>query len=569
VLAAGGARAASLPAVESDSFMVVAEQHFAAEAGADILRAGGNAVDAAVATGYVLAVVDPCCGNIGGGGFMTLHLADGRDRFLDFRETAPAAATAGMFLDSDGKVPPGASISGWRAVAVPGSVLGLDTALTRYGSMGRARVMAAAIALARDGFVLTRADCDILAFRAGQLRADAAAAKVFVRPDGRAWQPGDRLAQPELADTLSAIAAGGADAFYHGRIPRAVAAAAKAGGGILTEADFAGYAVHDTAPLRCAYRGWDLLSAPPPSSGGATLCEILNILEGYDLTAMGLHSAAEAHVLAEAMRHAFLDRDTLLGDPEFVSNPLEKLLSKDYAAAIRASIGAGATPSRELLAGTPPHEKPETTQYSVLDHAGNAVSVTYTLNGAFGAGVMAAGFLLNDEMDDFAVKPGSANMFGLVQGVANAIAAGKRPLSSMAPTIVMRDGHVAMVLGSPGGPRIITIVLETLINLIDHGMAPQEAVNTPRLHMQWLPDKLFAEPYALSPDTASLLRGMGYDITVQAPWGAAELIYVGQSPPPGAAASPGNDAALSGRTRPGWLYGANDARRPAGAAVGR
>ncbi len=340
-------------------------------------------------------------------------------------------------------------------------------------------------------------------------------------------------------------------AFYEGRIPLAVADAAKAGGGIISTADFAAYTVAEAAPLHCTYRGYQVLSVPPPSSGGVTLCEILNILEGYDLHAMGFHSAAEVHVLAEAMRHAYLDRDTLLGDPDFASNPLDRLLSKDYAAAIRATIGPRATPSRDLGPATPPHEQTETTQFSVLDHAGNAVSVTYTINGPFGAGVMApgTGFLLNDEMDDFTTKPGTANMYGLMQGATNAIAPGKRPLSSMAPSILLRDGHVAMVLGSPGGARIITITLETVLNIIDHDMAPQAAVNAPRVHLQYLPDELFAEPLALSPDTAALLRGMGYDIVTQPPWGAAELIVADRAPP--------------------LLHGANDARRPAGAAVGK
>ncbi len=550
--------------------MVVADQHLAAEAGAAVLRAGGNAVDAAVAVGYAEAVVNPCCGNIGGGGFMTIRLADGRATFLDFRETAPAAATPGMYLDAAGQVVAGASLLGWRAVAVPGTVLGLDTALARYGTMPRAQVMAAAIALARDGFVLSRADTDVLAFGASRLRTDAEAARVFLRPDGAAPRPGERLTQPALAETLADIALRGPEAFYHGRIPEAVAAAARAAGGILTAADFAGYTVDETAPLSCTYRGWTVLSAPPPSSGGATLCEILNIVEGYDLHAMGFRSAAEVHVLAEAMRHAYLDRDSVLGDPKFVTNPLGRLLSKDYAAAIRATIGPRATPSAQLGPGTPPHEKTETTQFSVLDHAGNAVSVTYTLNGGFGAAVMApgAGFLLNDEMDDFSLKPDAPNMFGLVQGAADAIAPGKRPLSSMAPSILLHDGRVAMVTGAPGGARIITIVLETAINIIDHGMRPQEAVDAPRLHLQFLPDTLYVEPFGLSPDTAALLRGMGYDLVTQAPWGAAETIFVGQSPPAGGAAIAGSDAALSGRLRPGWLYGANDARRPAGVAVG-
>ncbi len=566
------ARAASPPAVEGAHFMVVTAQRLASEAGAAMLRAGGNAVDAAVAAGYALAVVDPCCGNIGGGGFMVLRLADGRAVFLNFRETAPAAATAAMFLDAQGNMMPGASLFGWRAVAVPGTVLGLDTALRRYGTMPRAQVMAPAIRLARDGFVLGRGDTIPLARFAPLLRRDPAAAQIFLRPDGTALQQGDRLVQPALADTLAAIAADGPAAFYHGPIAASLAAAARAGGGILGEADLAGFAVTESAPLQCDYRGYRLLSAPPPSSGGVALCEMLNILAGYDLGALGYHSAASVHVMAEAMRRAFRDRNEDLGDPAFVQNPLGRLLSREYAAALRAGIGEGATPSRDLPpeAAPPSHEHAETTHYSVLDAAGNAVAVTYTLNGAFGAAVMApgTGFLLNDEMDDFTTRPGTPNLFGLVQGAANAIAPGKRPLSSMAPTIVLHDGHVALVLGSPGGPRIITTVLETVVNLIDYGLAPQAAVDAPRFHMQFLPDEVFVEPRALSPDTEALLRGMGYRLHTQAPWGATELIAVGGALPQFAAPGPSQDAASDSGLCDACRYGAADPRRPAGTAVG-
>jgi gamma-glutamyltranspeptidase/glutathione hydrolase len=550
--------------------MVVSAQHLASEAGAEVLRAGGNAVDAAVAVGYALAVVDPCCGNIGGGGFMTARLADGRELFLNFREKAPAAASAALFLDADGKLARGRSLFGWRAVAVPGTVLGLDTALTRHGTMPRARVMEAAIRLAREGFVLQPADVAVFARFAPLLARDPEVARAFLHPDGTPLAAGERLVQPALAATLQAIAVHGPDAFYRGAIPEAVAAAARAGGGVLAAADFADYSVTESPPLRCTYRGWIFLSAPPPSSGGATLCEMLNVLEPYDLRGMGFHSAQTVHVMVEAMRQAFFDRNQVLGDPDFVHNPLEKLLSKDYAAGIRGLIGPRATPSPTLTAAGPPREAPQTTHFSVMDAAGNAVALTYTLNGAFGAGVMApgAGFLLNDEMDDFAIKPGAANLFGLVQGEANAIAPGKRPLSSMTPTIVLRDGRPALVLGSPGGPRIITTVLQVALNVLDFRMAPQEAVDAPRIHHQWLPDEIFAEPQALSPDTEGALRGLGYTITTQGPWGAAELIAVGQPEAAREAPSPGNDAAPSTRVRPGRLYGASDPRRPAGAAIG-
>ena len=577
LMAAGSAEAASRPAVEAEHGMVVSSQHLASEIGVEILKAGGNAVDAAVAVGYAEAVVNPCCGNIGGGGFMVLHLAAGKDKpardtFINFREMAPAAARADMYLDAQGKVVKDASLLGYLAAGVPGTVLGLETALKEYGSLPRAKVIAPAIRLARDGFVLTRGDTDILDQRTGQFRADPALAAIFLRKDGTPLRPGDKLVQKDLADTLAAIEKTGADAFYKGKIPAEVEAASKAHGGILTAADFAAYKVTEAAPIGCDYRGYHFLSAPPPSSGGVTLCETLNILEGYDLKAMGFHSAQAVHVMTEAMRHAYLDRNSYLGDPAFVANPIDRLLSKDYAAQIRATIPADkATASKDLVPGVAPHEKMETTHYSVVDQAGNAASVTYTINGLFGAVVIAGhtGFLLNDEMDDFTTKVGVPNLFGLVQGQANAIAPGKRPLSSMSPTLVTKDGKIFLVLGSPGGSRIITITLETALNMIDYGMEPQEAVDAPRIHHQWLPDEVYAEPFALSPDTVKILTGMGYKITEQTPWGAAELVAL---PAPatsgGGTASSGNDSSFGGKMKPGFVYGANDNRRPAGLAVG-
>jgi gamma-glutamyltranspeptidase/glutathione hydrolase len=557
------AHAASLPPVESSTGLVVSAQRLAAEAGVEILRQGGNAIDAAVATGYAEAVANPCCGNIGGGGFMTARLPDGKAIFIDFRETAPAAATAGMYLNSAGDIVRGASLYGWRAVAVPGTVLGLDTALTRFGTLPRAKVMEPAIRLARDGFVLTQPDADILARGTKLLAGDPAAAAVFLHKDGTPLKAGDRLTQPALAATLQAIADRGPDAFYQGHIPAEVETLSHQG---ITAADFAAYRVEVTDPLTCDYRGYTILSAPPPSSGGTTICETLNIVAGDDVRALGFHSAQSVHLLTEALRLAFLDRNTELGDPDFVKNPLERLLSKTYAAHLRGQITDRATPSAVLpfIHG----EKPQTTHYSVIDAQGGAVSVTFTLNGGFGAGVMAgdAGFLLNDEMDDFTLKPGVPNQFGLVQGEANAIAPGKRPLSSMAPTIVVRDGRVRMVLGSPGGSRIITAVLETLLNVIDYGMDAQEAVDAPRLHHQWLPDILYAEPFALSPDTQKALEAMGYKIQTQAPWGAVELIASGSLEETGPSGMPTDSVASHGPRRFAY-YGANDPRRPAGAAL--
>jgi gamma-glutamyltranspeptidase / glutathione hydrolase len=544
VLAPDGAVAASLPAVEAAHGIVVSAQRRASEVGLRVLAEGGNAVDAAVAVGYALAVVDPCCGNIGGGGFMTLHLADGRERVVDFRETAPAAATARMYLDAQGRPIPRASLDGWRAAAVPGTVMGLDRALSEYGSMPRAAIMAPAVALARGGFVLDRSDAADLA-RAGQrLGHDPEAARIFLGPGGKPLEPGDRLVQKDLAATLEAIAARGPDAFYQGPIAAPVAKASAAGGGILTAADLAHYSAAETPPLACAWHGYRILSAPPPSSGGVAICEILGIVAGDDLKAMGFHSAASVHLLAEAMRLAYADRNAELGDPAFVKNPLDRLLSPDYAAELRARID-----HRGNTAPLPPAaEKAETTHYSVVDGKGNAVAVTYTLNGGFGAGVVApgTGFLLNDEMDDFTTAPGTANLYGLVQGEANATAPGKRPLSSMAPTIVEKDGQVVLVLGSPGGSRIITTVLETILNVLVYGMAPQQAVDMPRFHYQGLPDLLYYEEFGLSPDTLGLLRGMGYKPVMQKPWGAVELIAIAN----------------------GRLYGASDSRRPEGAAMG-
>ncbi|MDP4005567.1 gamma-glutamyltransferase [Methylobacterium sp. NEAU K] len=573
-LGAPGARAASGPAVEAENGMVVSSQRLASQAGADILKAGGNAVDAAVAVAYAEAVVNPCCGNLGGGGFMVLHRADGQSRFINFRETAPGAASRDMYLDAAGSVVKGASLRGWKAAGVPGTVLGLNTALSEYGTLPLAQVMAPAIALARDGFVLTRGDTDILDSGTALFAGQANVARIFLRPDGSPWRPGDRLVQADLARTLRAIAETGSDAFYKGAIPRQVEAAARAGGGLLNAADFAAYTVTESEPLTCRYRGVTILSAPPPSSGGTTLCEILGILDGYDLRVAGFNSARTVHLMVEAMRRAYADRNMLLGDPAFGTNPVAQLLSPAYAAQLRASIRPDrATPSAEIRPdpGSLSAERPETTHISVMDRDGNAVSLTYTINGYFGAGVIAGetGFFLNDEMDDFTVKPGVPNLFGLVQGSRNAIAPGKRPLSSMAPTLVLRDGRVAMVAGSPGGSRIITINAQTIINMLDFGMEPQQAVDAPRIHHQWLPDTVYAEPFALSADTKAILRGMGHTLVEQTPWGAQELIAVrATAPATPEAASSGNDASRTERMRPGLLYGANDNRRPAGAAVG-
>ena len=547
-LAGGSTDAAALPAtVEAGHGMVVTSQHIASAVGAGILAAGGNAIDAAVAVGYALAVVEPCCGNIGGGGFMTIHLADGRETFIDFRETAPAAATAGMYLDAAGNPIPERSRHGYLAVGVPGTVMGLDRAAREYGTLPRAALLAPAISLARDGFVLTRGDTDLLDAKADQLAKDPGARKIFLRPDGSHFMPGDRFVQTDLAATLAAIARHGSDTFYRGSVAAAVEKASRAEGGILSARDFADYTATEGPPLSCTYRGYTLISAPPPSSGGTTICEILNILEAYDLKRMGFHKPRPIELMVAAMARGYADRNAFLGDPAFVANPLDRLLSKGYAAGVRAAIDAGAATSGALPSG--PHERAETTHYSVVDDAGNAVSVTYTINGYFGAEVVApgTGFLLNNEMDDFTAKPGAPNLYGLAQGATDAIAPGKRPLSSMAPSLVEKNGHVVLVLGSPGGAKIITTVLETLSNIIDYGMTPAEAVAAPRLHYQGEPDKIFYERGGLPPETIAALIDRDYPLAAQPPWGAVELIAI---------------------DRHGRLEGVSDPRRPGGAAVG-
>jgi gamma-glutamyltranspeptidase/glutathione hydrolase len=534
--------------LESATGMVVTSQHLASDVGAAVLRQGGNAVDAAVAIGYALAVTHPCCGNLGGGGFMTIHLADGRNTFINFREKAPQAARADMFLDAHGNV--AGSVDGYLAVGVPGSVMGLETARRKYGTLPRAALIAPSIKLAEEGFILTRGDVDVLAEGTKAFRGQPNVAAIFLK-NGEPFAPGDRLIQKDLAATLRAISAGGPDAFYHGAIPAAVGAASHAHGGLLTAEDFAAYTVTELAPVTCPYRGYTVVSAPPPSSGGVTLCEMLQILQGYPLKALGFHSSGSVHVMTEAMRHAYRDRNTYLGDPAFIDNPTARLLSESYAQTIRARIQADrATPSATLAGLAAADEHATTTHYSVVDHLGNAVAVTYTINDSFGAKVIAGGtgFFLNDEMDDFTAKPGVPNMFGLVQGKANAVAPGKRPLSSMTPSLVLKDGKPVLVVGTPGGSRIITTVLEVIVNVIDHGMTLQEAVDAPRIHHQWWPDTVAAEPFALSADTVKALTAMGYKVVDLEPWGAG-------------------NAAESIRIAPGILYGAHDSRAPAGSAA--
>ncbi|MFZ5522461.1 MAG: gamma-glutamyltransferase [Pseudomonadota bacterium] len=551
-------QAASQAPVAAENGMVVTAQHLATHVGVDVLKAGGNAVDAAVAVGYALAVVYPAAGNLGGGGFMTIQLADGRKTFLDFREKAPLAASANMYLDRDGNAVPGLSTHGHLAVGVPGTVSGLETALAKYGTMQRTRLIAPAIKYAQDGFVLEQGDIDMLMTATDAFKQDPATAAIFLNK-GEPFQAGQKLVQKDLAKTLRRIRDKGADGFYKGSVGKAIVASSWAGQGIIMQADLDRYQTRELAPIECSYRGYGIVSAPPPSSGGATLCEMLNILEGYPLQALGYRSAQAVQYQIEAMRHAFVDRNSYLGDPDFVTNPLDRLLDKDYAAQIRAMIAPNrAGDSSDIKPGVAPHEGSNTTHYSIVDKWGNAVSVTCTLNDWFGAKVTAAktGVLLNNEMDDFTIKAGVPNQYGLVQGEANMIAPGKRPLSSMSPTIVTRDGKPVMVLGTPGGSRIITTVLLTILNVIDYGMDVQEAVDAPRFHQQWLPDVTNAEPYALSPDTRYILENWGQKFGDPPPANQVAAILVG---------TPSLDGKPAGKN---LYYGAIDPRRNSGLALG-
>ncbi|MBN9555613.1 MAG: gamma-glutamyltransferase [Alphaproteobacteria bacterium] len=545
------------PPVEAANGMAVSAQHLASEVGAQILKQGGNAIDAAVAIGYALAVTYPSAGNIGGGGLATIHLANGRDTFINFREKAPLAASANMYLDAKGNVVPMASLYGYKAVAVPGTVAGLEMMLTKYGTMTRARLMAPAIRLAEEGFVLMPGDVAFFKANDEYFRKEPNVAAIFLK-SGKPLAAGDRLVQKDLAATLKQISAKGPDVFYKGDIAARVVAASKARGGLLTMKDFASYTAEEMPTVNCDYRGYRIVSAPPPSSGGPIICEIANILSAYPMDRMGHHSAKSIHFMVEAMRHAYVDRNFGLGDPNFVKNPLDKILSPAHATAIRAKIDpVKATPSSGVKPGVPPHEDAQTTHYSVVDKDGNAVSITYTINGissGFGAQVIAGntGFFLNNEMDDFTSKVGAPNLYGLVQGASNSIQPGKRPLSSMSPTVVTKDGKLFMVTGSPGGSFIITTVLESILNVVDHKMNVKQAVDMPRLHHQWLPDVITAEPGAIKPEVKEELEAAGYKISEE-----NNLLF-------------GFDEAIVVGTRNGKrvVWGANDRRATAGSAVG-
>jgi gamma-glutamyltranspeptidase / glutathione hydrolase len=501
-----------VPPAQAQHAMVVSIHHLASDAGLNMLQAGGNAVDAAVATGFALAVVYPDAGNLGGGGFMMLRLANGESHFLDFREEAPLRASANMYLDSNGKIIPEASTVGYTSVGVPGTVAGLVEAERRFGKLSLAQVMAPAIEFATKGYVLGAEEAAML--HDPLLSRFPESRRIFQR-DGNFYQPGEVFRQPDLARTLTRIEHD-PTTFYHGALAADLARAIEKDGGLVSKKDLAIYQVKDRKPLTGTYRQYEILAPPPPSSGGIALLETLNILEGFDLAPLGDRTPASMHLILEAFRRAFYDRTSFLGDPDFQSVPTRQLIDKDYAAAWRKSINmTTATPSTALVrpAGFVPPESKQTTHYSVLDQAGNAVSVTYTLNNSFGSGATAEGLgiLLNDEMDDFTSKVGEPNMFGLMQGSANAIAPRKRPLSSMTPIIVLENHKVRFVIGSPGGPRIITTVANILLSAADGGLNIQRAVDAPRFHQQYLPDVVYVEP-GFPADTLQALRGMGYTI---------------------------------------------------------
>jgi gamma-glutamyltranspeptidase/glutathione hydrolase len=534
----GSAAAAPLRPVHAPHAMVTSVHELASRAGIEMMQAGGNAVDAAVATGFALAVVHPQAGNLGGGGFLLLRKANGEVHFIDFREKAPAAATQNMYLDAQGNVIQDASTIGYKSIGVPGSVAGLVYTEKKYGRLSLEKTMAPAIELARNGFPLAWEDAADL--KDEDLAKFSASKRIFQR-DGKYYEPGEVLKQPELARTLERIAEN-PDDFYHGAMARELATAVAKGGGLITVGDLANYEVKEREPIRGRYRGYDIISAPPPSSGGTALVEILNILEGFDLAKLGNRSAQTIHLTTEAFRRAFYDRAEFMGDPDFAKVPVAQLIDKRYAEAWRESIDPNhASASKDLkrpsvfnelerVAQFQPmaiREPQNTTHFSVVDSEGTAVAVTTTLNDTLGSRVTAEGlgFLLNDEMDDFAAKQGVPNAYGLIQGPANAIGPGKRPLSAMTPTIVLKDGKLFLVLGSPGGPTIITTVANILMAVVDFGLDIQESVNAPRFHHQWLPDAIEVED-RLSPDTMNLLRSKGHQLKVRHFWGDGECIMV-------------------------------------------
>ncbi len=523
ILAAPLTSFAQRTAVEAEHGIVASVHGLGSEAGVEILQKGGNAVDAAVATGFALAVVFPYAGNLGGGGFMMIHLADGRDVAIDYREVAPAAASRDMYLDAQGKLIQGAggSLRGWRASGVPGTVAGLALAFQKYGSgkVSWADVIEPARRLAADGHIVSQGTATAFREYAARFESFADSKRIFLA-GGAYLKTGERWRQPELAATLARIQRDGARDFYEGETARLIADGMAKNGGTITLADLKGYRAVERTPLRGTYRGYEIVTMPPPSSGGIALLQMLGMIEPFDVKALGFHSAAKIHLFTEVMRRAFRDRAEYLGDPDFVQVPVAGLLDRAYITHLMRNFDpAKATPSAGLAAGGPkgwvaPVESGETTHFSVIDAAGNAVSNTYTLNGAFGSSVTipGAGFLMNNEMDDFTTKLGEKNLYGLIQGPANSIAPGKRPLSSMTPTFVLKDGKLILATGSPGGSTIITVVFGVVTNVIDHGMNIRQAVDAPRFHHQWMPDVLAYERNSISPDTVALLKAQGHQL---------------------------------------------------------
>jgi gamma-glutamyltranspeptidase / glutathione hydrolase len=552
--------------------MVATASVLASRAGVDILRKGGNAIDATVASAFVLAVTYPRAGNLAGGGFALVRLSDGRTTSIDFREAAPAGATRDMFLDSHGNEIAGRSTVGYLASGVPGTVAGLALAEQKYGShrLTWAQLLEPARQLAERGFPVTSGLASDLLSSQPLLAQSPESRRTYLR-NGRLYIAGELFRQPDLAATLKRLQHFGPREFYFGKTARLIVKDMESHQGLITLADLASYRAVERTPLRGSYRGYEVLSMPPPSSGGIALLQMLGMLEPREVTSLGLNSAAKIHLFAEVMRRAFQDRAIFLGDPDFVDLPVGQLLDKAYLAgrmmdfdllhatsSLALPISSIAHPAPRGIAT---HESTETTHLSVIDTAGNAVSLTYTLNGLWGSGVTVtnAGFLLNNEMDDFAAKANAPNAYGLVQGDANAIEAGKRPLSSMTPTIVLKGGQPFLITGTPGGPTIISTVLLVVTNVIDDGMSITQAVDAPRFHQQWLPDVIAHEPFLTSPDSAALLKAQGYDLTLRAlypngpevsghTWGDAESILVD--------------------TASGLRLGANDLRSADSAALG-
>jgi gamma-glutamyltranspeptidase/glutathione hydrolase len=508
--------------------MVATQEAVATRVGVDVLRAGGNAVDAAVAVGFALAVTLPRAGNLGGGGFMLVHdAASGETHALDYRETAPAAAHRDLFLNATGDVDRRKARFSHASAGVPGTVAGLVLALRRFGSLALDRVIAPAITLAREGFVVTQDLAESLAARAARLARSEAARRIFLHADGRPLASGERLVQADLARTLERIAQGGAGGFYGGETARLIAEDMAAHGGLITRADLAAYGAKLRRPVRGRYRDVEVVSMPPPSSGGVHLVQMLNVLEGFPIGFLGHNAADTVHVMAESMKLAYADRSKHLGDADLVPVPVRGLTSRAYAARLREGIALDrARPASDIAPGNPgAWDSPDTTHFAVMDAAGNVVSNTYTINFSYGSGIVAAGtgVLLNNEMDDFSAKPGVPNAYGLIGGDANAIAPGKRPLSSMTPTIVFRGGEALLATGSPGGSRIITTTLQVILNVVDHGMSLASAVAAPRIHHQWLPDELRVEQ-GLSPDTLALLRARGHTVVEGDAMGSANSV---------------------------------------------